>query len=283
MYNNPQLAAELDLSRTAQTWRILQLLYGTPSAASRNLSILFGRQGTTSASQGTMRCSLVRFPWRELKFYPDNLSPHSKVLTPQAPISSAHSDTDLLTEIRTPKSDSWIESYRPSQPSSSLMTLSSSNAADTDDTNTDDDAGYTTDTSQSSESSFTYGLKVGAGRRALARFGIGRGRRAGPLASTLKTGKRGENDTKPDFAALHLEQDVVLPSWEPEQIVKDVVEYYAELVWLNKLGLCTPLDWLSLCYPLGQCADVCHDPFGAQGSYTGLGRERRAMVLVLYR
>ncbi|TPX55140.1 hypothetical protein PhCBS80983_g05561 [Powellomyces hirtus] len=118
----------------------------------------------------------------------------------------------------------------------------------------DEEDGYsdTPDVSSSdSESSFTYGLKVGAGRRTLARFGIGtrppvsdKGSHASKHTTNTIGRSFSRNRRRSQFSASALPsnnnssdninhasvppRDVVLAPWNHEPVVRDTLSYYAE-------------------------------------------------------
>ncbi|KAI8826142.1 uncharacterized protein EV422DRAFT_155245 [Fimicolochytrium jonesii] len=196
--SNAQLALELGLHRSAQTWRTLQLLYGTPEPPARNLTALF-YQNSEDQAKRSRQSSLSRDPVSAL-FDPvdpprldgaPQLGQSDKLDIPDSSemenvtIGSTKSDSALLKEkATTAPNDNWLNNYtshtgfRHSHGHDATVggELVPSELAHG---GQQDDDGYLSDDSEfdgsssDSEQGFTYGLKIGAGRRTLARFGIG--------------------------------------------------------------------------------------------------------------
>ncbi|KAJ3278344.1 WD repeat-containing protein 24, partial [Borealophlyctis nickersoniae] len=148
--HNAQAATELELYRTAQTWKILQLLYGTETRPPLNLTAVFSReQKKIGAPKGTTTESNHTPP------------PDSRPET-------------VLKDILTQSDDQWVRDYASGTDAVDPYTTTSSSDADIeDDFIIDHDAASNIASDDSSEDeNILGGLKIGgAGRQALARFG----------------------------------------------------------------------------------------------------------------
>ncbi|KAJ3018418.1 WD repeat-containing protein 24 [Thoreauomyces humboldtii] len=123
---NSQLASDLGLHRTAQTWRILQLLYSTPKPEPRNLTLLYAGPGGSLAHM-LLPDKLTGMNPLDALFAP--LDPQDGLSVPQGAtgrsathsditpgfnnmtVGSAHSDSALLDEHATVRSDGWLGAY----------------------------------------------------------------------------------------------------------------------------------------------------------------------------
>ncbi|KAI9091560.1 WD40-repeat-containing domain protein [Phlyctochytrium arcticum] len=288
--HNAEVAVDLDLPRAAQTWKMLQLFYGTPSCGPRNLSQIFGRSKPAVTDSPIKPAPPSSTPLKT------DINPIDSFQSPkQHHIGSAHSDSILLNELKAPKSDQWafgkfpeassFDRYDTRSDADKISPTSKSTGDDsrddedsandgnttengsksayqgmdgyTDEEDDEDDDMDTPDDSDDSASSFTFGLKVGAGRKTLARFGIGtsniwksfqaaqdKRRRESPKTSTTggsggggrgtipggtKSGQRGTH-TKVGRTAVDSKgfSDVIVPSWNTEGLVKEMLEFYAD-------------------------------------------------------
>ncbi|TPX70169.1 hypothetical protein SpCBS45565_g01981 [Spizellomyces sp. 'palustris'] len=235
--HNAEVAIDLELHRTAQTWKILQLLYGTEPSESRNLTKLFGRPN----KQGD-------YNWdRQAGNTPVGRAA-DECVDPQLTVGSAQSDSALLTEMMRPNAEGWMRDYVVPHGSQRRGSLSPHHDQQelAPESDIDSDEGYTEEEevdddgdSDDSESSFTYGLKVGAGRRTLARFGIGtnkilkpfyggKSKQNQPHSKRDSSKGKSKHSQRTVNSAKVVYQDVVIPDWNPEDLVRDMLEYYAE-------------------------------------------------------